>query len=364
MSRTKQQTERQTAGVITREYKPLNLEFPFPTLDGFLTPNESFYVRNHFPEIPEVEEKKWKLKIEGAIENSLEIGYEELLKMPSETVAVTLECAGNSRIFLDPKADGVQWELGAVGTAEWTGVPLKAILERAGVRDSAVEVVLEGADRGEIKDPPKTPGEISFSRSLPIEKALTDNILLAYEMNGERLAPEHGFPVRAVVPGWYGMAWVKWLERIVVTEEPFTGFFQTADYSYWVKEDGLPPQMIPITEMQVKSEIARPAMHETVAANSIYKIKGAAWSGDAKVSKVEISTDGGKKWHEAKLTGEARENAWQMWEFEWEVPAKTGKHTLMARATDERGRVQPSEHAEGRGGYLVNHTLPVGIEVK
>ena len=223
--------------------------------------------------------------------------------MPSETVAVTLECAGNSRIFLDPKAGGVQWELGAVGTAEWTGVPLKTILEKAGVRDSAVEVVLEGADRGEIKDPPKSPGEISFSRSLPVEKALTDNILLAYEMNGERLAPEHGFPVRAVVPGWYGMAWVKWLERIVVTEEPFTGFFQTADYSYWVKEDGLPPQMIPITEMQVKSEIARPAMHEIVAANSSYKIKGAAWSGDAKVSKVEISTDGGKKWHEAKLDG-------------------------------------------------------------
>ena len=371
MSQTKQkksgQTEiktHQTAGVITREYKPLNLEFPFPTLDGLLTPNESFYVRNHFPEIPEVKEKEWKLKIEGAIENALEISYKELLEMPSETVAVTLECAGNSRIFLDPKVSGVQWELGAVGTAEWTGVPLKMILEKTGVRDTAVEVVLEGADRGEIKDPPKSPGEISFSRSLPVEKALTDNILLAYEMNGERLAPEHGFPVRAVVPGWYGMAWVKWLERIFVTEVPFTGYFQTADYSYWIKEDGLPAQMIPITEIQVKSEIARPAMHETIAANSNYKIKGAAWSGDAKVRKVEVGTDGGKNWHEAKLTGEAKKNLWQMWEYDWKVPSKAGKHKLMARAEDEHGRVQPSEHAKERGGYLVNHTLPVEIEVK
>ena len=136
-------------------------------------------MRNHF-EMPELEETEWRLKIEGAIENSFEISYEELLKMPAETVAVTIECAGNSRIFLDPKADGVQWELGAVSTAEWTGVPLKTVLEKAGVRDSAIEVVLEGADRGEIKKPPKTPGEISFSRSLPVEKALTDNILLAY----------------------------------------------------------------------------------------------------------------------------------------------------------------------------------------
>ena len=196
-------------------------------------------MRNHF-EMPELKEKEWRLKIEGAIENSFEIGYEELLKMPAETIVVTVECAGNSRVFLDPKASGVQWELGAVGTAEWTGVPLKTILEKAGIKKNAVEVVLVGADRGEIKDPPKTPGEISYSRSLPLEKALTDNILLAYEMNGEKLSKEHGFPVRAVVPGWYGMAWVKWLERIIVAEEPFTGYFQTADYSYWVKEDGMP----------------------------------------------------------------------------------------------------------------------------
>lgn len=353
-----------TGQLITRERKPLNLEYPFSSLDGFLTPNESFYVRNHFPTIPETKEKEWKLKIDGAVENAFELSYQELLEMPASTVCVTIECAGNSRVFLDPKTSGVQWELGAIGTAEWTGVPLKTVLETAGVKPSAVEVVLEGADRGEIKDEPKSPGEISFSRSLPLEKALADDVLLAYEMNGEKLSKEHGFPVRAVVPGWYGMAWVKWLERIVVTAEPFTGYFQTADYSYWVKKDNLPAQMTPITKMQIKSEIARPAMHEVIGANSVYKIKGAAWSGASKVARVEISADEGKSWQEAELKGAAREYVWRLWEFDWRVPEKSGKYILMARATDERGRVQPSEHAEERGGYLVNYTLPVEIKVK
>jgi DMSO/TMAO reductase YedYZ molybdopterin-dependent catalytic subunit len=363
--REMQDKQRAAVGLITREHEPLNLEFPFSALDGGLTKNEEFYVRNHFPEIPDVKEKTWKLKIEGEIEQPFEIGYEELLKMPAENFAATVECAGNSRVFLTPKASGVQWELGAIGTARWKGVPLRALLEKAGVKESVVEVVLIGADKGEIKDPPKSPGEISFARSLPLEKALAENILLAYEMNGEKLSKEHGFPVRAVVPGWYGMAWVKWLERIVVTKEPFTGYFQTADYSYWVKEDGLPAQMIPITEMQVKAEIARPAMHEAIPANSVYLVRGAAWSGeDAEISKVEVSTDGGKNWREAKLTGEARKYVWQMWEYDWQVPAKTGKYTLMARAEDRLGNVQPMKHAKERGGYLVNHVLPVEVEVR
>jgi DMSO/TMAO reductase YedYZ molybdopterin-dependent catalytic subunit len=355
--------QKQSAGMIMREREPLNVEFPFSTLEDFFTANESFYVRNHF-ETPEVEEKTWKLKIEGAIEKPFEIGYEELVQMPSKTLAATIECAGNSRVFLAPKENGVQWELGAVGTAEWTGVPLKALLEKAGVKNEAMEVVVVGADKGEIKDPPKSPGEINFARSLPLEKALTENILLAYEMNGERLAPEHGFPVRLIVPGWYGVAWVKWVERIVVADEPFSGYFQTADYSYWETSDGLPVQMKPVTQMQVKSEIARPAPHEVVPVNKAYKIKGAAWSGDARIAKVEISTDGGANWNEAELTGGAQENVWQMWQYDWKTPSKPGKYTLLARATDERGRVQPIEHAKGRGGYLVNHALPVEIEVK
>lgn len=358
-----QKMRKQTAGMVMREREPLNVEFPFSTLDEFFTANESFYIRNHF-ETPEVKEKTWKLKIEGAIENPFEIGYEELLKMPAQTLAATIECAGNSRVLLTPKENGVQWELGAVGNAEWTGVPLKVLLEKAGVKNEAVEVVIVGADKGEIKDPPKSPGEINFARSLPLEKALTDNILLAYEMNGEKLSNEHGFPVRLIVPGWYGVAWVKWVERVVVADELFTGYFQTADYSYWEKQDGLPVQMKPVTEMQIKSEIARPAPHEVVGVNTTYKIKGAAWSGDAKVSKVEISTDGGDKWNEAELTGEAKENVWQMWEYDWKTPTKAGKHTLLAKATDERGRVQPLKHAKERGGYLVNHALPVEIEVK
>jgi DMSO/TMAO reductase YedYZ molybdopterin-dependent catalytic subunit len=359
-----QDKQRAVVGLITREHEPLNLEFPFSALDGVLTRNEEFYVRNHFPEIPELKEQEWRLKIEGAVNEPLEISYEELLKVPSETFTATIECAGNSRVFLTPKASGVQWELGAVGTAEWKGVPLRALLEKARIKDGAVEIVLIGADKGEIKDPPKSPGEIFFARSLPIEKALTENILLAYEMNGEKLSKEHGFPVRAVVPGWYGMAWVKWLERIVVTEESFTGYFQTADYSYFEKTDELPVQMKPITEMQVKAEIARPAMHEAIPSGANYQIRGAAWSGEAEIAKVEVSTDGGNKWKEANLLGKARKYVWRMWEYQWQVPEETGKYTLMARAADQLGNIQPMEHAKERGGYLVNHVLPVEVEVR
>ena len=172
-----------------------------------------------------------------------------------------------------------QWQLGAVGTAEWTGVRLDAVLERAGIDPKATELVLEGADSGEPSKPSKPGKPITFSRSIPLERARGGDVLLAYKMNGQPLPQAHGFPVRAIVPGWYGMASVKWLARIVAVTQPYRGYFQTVDYAYWQQHDGF-PQRVPVTEMQVKSQIARPAMAEVVAKGKAYRVFGAAWAGD------------------------------------------------------------------------------------
>jgi DMSO/TMAO reductase YedYZ molybdopterin-dependent catalytic subunit len=214
--------KQQAPKLVTRGEGPLNLEMPFSSLREFVTPNEKFYVRCHFP-VPEINPVVWRLHIEGAAER-LELSLEELQAMPRHTIQATMECAGNGRSHLQPKVKGVAWDLGAVGNAEWTGVLLRDVLEQAGANGSACEVILEGLDHGMIKEPPRPPHEINYARSLPIAKAKRD-VLLAYAMNGEPLAPERGFPLRAVVPGWFGMASVKWLQRIVLTEEPFHGYY-------------------------------------------------------------------------------------------------------------------------------------------
>src|SRR5213082_2243409 len=260
-------------GKIVRGESPLNLEMPFEQLEGFITPTELFYVRTHFP-FPHIDRDAWWLRVEVDVENPFAINYEQLLELESMTVPVTLECAGNNRNFLEPKVKGVQWHLGAVGTGEWTGVLLSVLLDRAKPKPQASEVVLEGADGGILEDPKSPPGKLRFARSIPLEKARAD-VLLAYKMNGEDLPPEHGFPVRAIVPGWYAMASVKWLQRIIVTDRPFTGYYQTFDYAYWNRsEDGA--ELTPLTEMQVKAEIAKPAQGEIVLTNSNVRVHGAA----------------------------------------------------------------------------------------
>lgn len=349
-------------GVITRQKNPDNLEYPFWTLDKFLTPNEQFYVRTHF-EVPRLDRKGWKLKVEGAVEKPLEIGYDDLLKMPAHTLPALLECSGNGRVFLKPPQVSIRWELGAVSTAEWTGVRLSDVLDRAGVKPGAVEVLLEGADKGEFKKPdPETPGVIHFSRSLPVEKARRPEVILAYKMNGKDLPPAHGHPVRAVVAGWYGMASVKWLTRVAVLEEPYHGYFQTFMYAIWRRRLGQ-PTLVPVTDIQVKAEIARPMEGETVPAGMPYRVFGAAWAGEADVTKVEVSTDGGKTWAAAKLTGEATPFCWRFWEYEWKSPA-AGKAVVMARATDSKGRTQPTERDQDRRDAVITHVLPVEVEVR
>jgi DMSO/TMAO reductase YedYZ molybdopterin-dependent catalytic subunit len=248
-------------------------------LDSFLTLTELFYIRSHFP-APSLDAGSYRLEIGGAVANPLSLSYPELRRMRSKTWVATLECAGNSRVFLVPQVDGAQWELGAVGNAEWTGVPLPDLLERAGLEEDACEIVLEGADRGTPKEPPVPPNPISYARGLERDKAMRREVLIAYQMNGRDLPQDHGYPVRAIVPGHYGMASVKWLTRIRAVREPFRGYWQTSDYGYWDDVEGVPIRRA-LGEMQVKSEIARPGVYETISPNASYTIAGAAWSGES-----------------------------------------------------------------------------------
>src|SRR5437879_1490105 len=270
-------------GLIIRQKDPNNLEMPFDQLGDFITPSELFYIRSHFP-TPELDPVSFRLTISGAVRNQLSLSYADIRAMPSQTCVATLECAGNSRVFLAPSVPGAQWELGAVGNAEWTGVPLSVLLERAGLADDVCEVVLEGADRGVPKEEPKPPGTISYARSIPRKRALEPDVLLAYSMNGQDLTLDHGYPLRAVVPGHYGMASVKWLTDVIATAQPFQGYWQTSDYAYWDTSEGTPVRR-PLAEMKLKSQIARPRVYERLEPGRPYTIFGAARSEERRVGK-------------------------------------------------------------------------------
>jgi DMSO/TMAO reductase YedYZ molybdopterin-dependent catalytic subunit len=350
-----------SVGLIIRQKEPTNLETPFDQVDSFLTPTELFYIRSHFP-APTLDRGSYRLHIDGAVCRPLSLSYQELRDMPSETLVAVLECAGNSRVFLVPQARGAQWELGAVGNAQWTGVPLAALLERAGVEEEACEVVLEGADRGTPAEEPIPPDPISYARSLPMGKALRREVLVAYQMNGRDLSPDHGYPVRAIVPGHYGMASVKWLTRIHAVREPFRGYWQTSDYGYWEQLDRMPVRRA-LGEMKVKSEIARPRVYETLGPNQLYTVFGAAWAGETEITEIAVSTDGGRTWAEAEFLDPIQRYAWRRWKFDWLTPKKPGRHTLIARAKGTDGSVQPDKHDQNYGSYVINHPLPIEVVV-
>lgn len=347
--------------MIIRSRNPKVLEYSFAELDTYVTSPDQFYVRNHFPE-PAIDIKSWRLKVDGCVMHPLELAYNQLLEMPGRTLIATLECAGNNRVFLDPPVDGVQWGLGGISNAEWTGVPLATVLKRAGIKPEAVDVIIEGADSGEVPKEPKPVGAIHFARSLPVDKAMDDDVLLCYRMNGSELPQAHGYPLRAIVPGWYAMASVKWVKRISVTERPFKGYFQTTDYAYWEMRDEQAVRT-PISRMLVKAEIARPSPHEIIPQCTDYRVAGAAWAGESNIAAVDVSTDGGRTWTKAKLLGEPVVNAWRFFEYLWNTPSSPGSYSLVARATDEQGNTQPMAHDLNRGGYMINCCMPVAVEV-
>jgi DMSO/TMAO reductase YedYZ molybdopterin-dependent catalytic subunit len=361
IGRIKNAPQSTPSGLIIRQREPKNLETPFNQVDSFLTPTELFYIRSHFA-APKLDIASYRLRIDGAVRNPLSLSYQELRDMPSETRVAVLECAGNSRVFLVPQVEGAQWELGAVGNAEWTGVPLAALLQRAGLEEDACEIVLEGADQGTPKERPVPPGTISYARSLPRDKAVQREVLIAYQMNGHDLPLDHGHPVRAVVPGHYGMASVKWLTGIHAVREPFQGYWQTSDYGYWDYVNGKPVRRA-LGEMKLKSEIARPTVYETLEPGQVYTVSGAAWAGETGVTEIAVSTDGGQTWAEAEFLDPIQRHTWRRWKFEWLTPKTPGQYTLLARAKDASGCAQPDAHDQNYGSYVINHPLPIEVFV-
>jgi DMSO/TMAO reductase YedYZ molybdopterin-dependent catalytic subunit len=348
------------AVAVTRQQNPPNIEYAFCALNSFITPNQNFYVRSHF-KLPSVDPSTYRLTIEGEVDHPFEVTLDEIRQMKSVSRPATLECAGNGRVFLIPQVSGAQWELGAVSTAMWTGVPLTDILARAGLKPDAVEIIFEGADKGHPVEKPMPPGEIHYAHSIPVAKI--PDALLAYAMNDLPLAAAHGYPLRVVVPGWYGMASVKWVTRIIASATAFRGYFRTVDYAYWSEQSGHPVH-VPIEEMSVKAQISRPAKNEIVTRDTDYLITGAAWTGESEVVKVGVSTDGGRTYTEARLLGEPVKHAWRLWESAWHTPSDAGPVTLYARATDSWGRTQPTERNESHGTYIINHVLPTEVVIE
>lgn len=336
---------------------PENSEMPLETVHGWVTPNHLFFVRNHFPE-PRLNLADWRLEIAGCVEEPLALTFDEIASLPERSVFATVECAGNGRSLLRERAPGVQWGAGAIGHAEWTGVPLASVLEKARLKPGVVEILFEGADRGSEPDHPEP---MNFARSLPLAKALHADTLLVYRMNGERLQPNHGFPLRLFVPGWYGVASVKWLRRIEAIAQPYHGYFQSVKYTVQRRgAHGLETEIL--GPMALKSEIVRP-QGDTVLGLGSNRIFGIAWAGEEAVARVEVSTDNGRSWDAARLIGPQAAYSWVLWEYLWEV-SQPGAYSLLARATSQSGRLQPHEHDALDGGYRIHHSRPTEVRVE
>ena len=345
---------------IVRQASPENLESPFGELADFITPTEQHYVRSHFA-VPQADVASWRLQVTGAVGQPLTFTLDQLKALPKASRVVTMECAGNGRSYLNPAVGGVQWERGAVSTAEWTGVRLADLLAKAGVSSAASRVVFEGHDSGEVKNAPVPSGPISFHRSLTIEEAKARDVLVAYAVNGQPLPAAHGAPARLVVPGCYGMASVKWLSGIEVVAGDFDGYWETVDYAYWDRSSGRPLRR-PLLGMQVKSHIARPSSSGVVAKGTTVDIVGAAWS-DGPVTRVEVSTDGGRTWTDAEFLDPQSAWTWRRWRLRWQVPATPGTATLMTRATDAKGRTQPMTRNPDYGTYVIHHVVGTTVQI-
>jgi DMSO/TMAO reductase YedYZ molybdopterin-dependent catalytic subunit len=336
---------------------PENSETPLEDVRSWVTPTRLFFVRNHFA-VPPIDRGAWRLSVGGRVARPRTWTWDDLAALPERTVFATVECAGNGRSFLRPHAHGVPWGAGAIGHAEWTGVPLRLVLQEAGVRPGAVEVLCEGTDRGSEADHPEP---MNFARSLPLDKALDPDTLLATRMNGEPLEPNHGYPLRLFVPGWYGVASVKWLCRIEVLDAPFRGYFQATKYTVRRRTaDGV--EAAAIGPMRVKAEVIRPRGGDVLGPGT-NRLVGVAWAGQEAVARVEVSTDGGRTWGDAELLGPRAAYSWTLWEYLWEV-SDAGPYALLARATAAGGQVQPAEHEPLNGGYLIHHSRPVEVRVE
>ncbi|MBA2448117.1 MAG: molybdopterin-dependent oxidoreductase, partial [Chloroflexi bacterium] len=323
---------------------PFLEESPLHAIDGLITPTRLHFIRNHTP-TPLIDQDTWKLTVDGEVDRPLELSYEDILRLPSKSMNILLECASNSRSRYSPLAEGTAWTDGAVSVAEWTGVSLGDLLRSAGIRPNAVHVVAQGGDAGKVE------------RGLPVDVALGPDTLLAYAMNGDTLPADHGFPLRLVVPGWIGVASVKWLERLTVIPRPLEGAYQTVRY---ILDGPDYPDKPPATVLPVKSVVARPYTGTTIEPG-LASISGFAWSGSGKITRVEISLNGGASWSDARVLEPIDRLHWARWDFPWD--AAPGQYTLLSRATDETGATQPRSVPWNRLGYLYHASVPVPIGV-
>ena len=345
--------------MIVHNDRPEDLETPVNYFDQWLTPNDVFFVRQHIPR-PAVREADYQLTIGGRTSREIKLSLKELRGLPQYTVPAVLECTGNGRGFYQPRVPGVQWGRGAVGNAEWAGPRLVDVLKQAGADLQASYVTANGVDVGLAKTP-------DFIRSLPMRKAIDPNTLLALKMNGEPLPDLHGFPLRLIVPGWDGTSWVKWVNSLSVESEPDHGFYMNPAYRY-PKHPGPPGQPVNpadlevIEGMPVKSYITGQLDGDKIPLAPT-TLRGMAWAGEERITRVDVSTDGGSTWREAQLSSKALPYTWRLWTLEWQ-PAKPGYYTVMSRAADSAGRVQPVVAPWNPSGYLFNAIDRIGLMVE
>jgi sulfite oxidase len=345
--------------LIVRSMRPPDFETPVALLDSFITPNDSFYVRSHLP-VPTVDAATFALKVGGEVDSPLSLSVDEIKKLPAVTVTVTLECAGNGRAFFAPAVAGIQWEKGAVSTARFTGARLSDVLKRAGMKSTGKNVEMHAADRPLGSMP-------AFVRQVPMAKAMHPDTIIAYAMNGEPIPVVHGFPLRAIVPGWEGAYSVKWLNALNVLAGESTSFWVATGYRYPNRR--VAPgaavdakDMLPLTGLVVKSLITTPADGASFAPGKI-NIGGFAWAGEDDIAKVDISVDSGATWAPARLVGEQAKYTWRRFEHTVTVSAPQSV-LVLSRATDSKGVVQPAVSHWNPSGYLWNQYDSVRIEVK
>jgi DMSO/TMAO reductase YedYZ molybdopterin-dependent catalytic subunit len=334
--------------------KPFNAETPFAALHSDVTPADLFYVRNHF-DVPSLDINQFSLIINGAAAKQNQLSIEQLKKFPERDLHVVMECAGNGRASMNPTIKGTPWNLGAISQANFTGTSLRNILESVDYTKNAIEVRFTGMDQGMVR----TGGMAQFARSLPLEVALHEDTMLAWQMNGDPLPLQHGFPLRLVVPSWYGMASVKWLEEIAVLTEPFEGFFQTKEYVY-IDEDGTANET-PVSNMRVRSLILEPADGSAIKKDTI-QVSGVAWTGKGSITKVEFSFDQGTQWIEVNIDPPTSPYGTYRWKYLWR-PETPGQYTIAVRAYDSEGNIQPLNSRWNKGGYGNNviHQLKISI---
>ena len=348
--------------LLARSARPVDFETPVELLDSFITPNDAFFVRGHMT-APAVDAQAWRLTVDGDARTSRMWSVADLRALPAVSVTATLECAGNGRAFFDPPVAGVQWRKGAVGTSRWTGARLRDVLAASGAANGsangATHVWMAGGDRPLGTQP-------AFVRQVPWAKAIDADTIVAYEMDGQPIPLLHGAPLRAIIPGWEGAYSVKWLQRLTIAAKESDSFWVAGAYRY-PKNRVMPGATVPAGDqaplmgLAVKSLITRP-LEGTVIRQGPVRIEGFAWAGESRITRVDVSTDGGASWSAARLTGPVHKFAWRRFEFD-AVLRQSEVHTLLSRATDARGNTQPIVPAWNPSGYLWNAPDRVDIRV-